>query len=100
MDANKKSANRTIRNADQWRALITRFAASDMNLRAFCQAEKVSPSAFYRWRALLAELSTAQVTSAAAFVDLGALAATQKSSSGLELRLDLGGGMMLTLVRN
>lgn len=101
MDANKKAASRTKRSADEWQALITRFTASGMNLRAFCQVEKVSSSAFYRWRTLLGEGPTVQAThSAAAFVDLGALGAPQKSSSRFELSIDLGGGIVLTLVRN
>ena len=53
MDIPKKTQSRTIKSASQWRLLITRFASSSMSLKAFFEVEKVSTSAFYRWRDLL-----------------------------------------------
>lgn len=101
MGTNKKTVSRTTRSADEWRALLTRFAASGMSLRTFCRTEKLSESAFYRRRALLVEGDKAPATRrAASFVDLGALGAPTTSGPRMELNIDLGGGMMLTLVRS
>ncbi len=98
---------RQRRSAEGWRALLTRFAGSGQTVRAFCQHESVSPASFYRWRSLLgpaADTGHVPVTSAlprepAGFVDLGPLTTSPSSSPSFELHLDLGGGLMLHLVR-
>lgn len=79
---------------------------------AFCAQESINPSSFYRWRGLsgdpqarsVGDLATREVArveqralrTAAEFVDLGSLGTTR---SRVELRLDLGDGLLLTLVR-
>ena len=89
----------------QRRAIMARFADSGLSVAAFCQRESVSTASFYRWRSLLGEPSSREVVarsalraiaSAAAFVDLGTL---PRSRVPLELSLDLGGGVLLHLVR-
>ncbi len=98
---------RQRRSAEGWRALLTRFASSGQTVKAFCQNESVSSASFYRWRSLLgpgADTGHVPVTSAsprtqAGFVDLGPLI-TSPSSPSFELHLDLGGGLMLHLVRH
>lgn len=88
------------------RAIMARFAESGLSVAAFCQRESISTSSFYRWRSLLGEPSSREVVarsplrasaSGAAFVDLGTL---PRSRVPLELRLDLGGGVLLHLVRS
>ena len=92
-------------SAEMRRAIMTRFVESGLAVEAFCRRESISASSFYRWRSLLDDLSPREVVprspsraarSAAAFVDLGPL---QRSHAPLELRLDLGGGVLLHLVR-
>ena len=87
------------------RAIMTRFAESGIAVERFCRRESISASSFYRWRSLVNDLAPREVVprspsraarSAAAFVDLGTL---QASHAPLELRLDLGGGVLLHLVR-
>ena len=87
------------------RAIMARFAASGLAVGAFCQRESISASSFYRWRALLGDFSPREgaprgslsaTGREAAFVDLGRLPAAH---APLELRLDLGGGVLLHLVR-
>jgi putative transposase len=91
-------------SADAWRALLVRFAQSGLTVQAFCEHEGIGIASFYQWRAKLRGSGDA-VTSrqpadgamrTAGFVDLGTLSA---SSSRFELRLDLGGGVLLHLVR-
>ena len=97
---------RQRRSAEGWRVLLTRFASSGQTVRAFCQGEAISPASFYRWRSLLG-VATGHVPVASAlplattptgFVDLGQLV-SPPSSPSFELQLDLGGGLMLHLVR-
>lgn len=87
------------------RAIMARFADSGLAVDAFCQRESISTSSFYRWRSLLGEALSREVVArsplratarAAAFVDLGTL---PRSRVPLELRLDLGDGVLLHLVR-
>ena len=91
-------------SADAWRAVLARFGASGLTVQAFCEREAIGIASFYQWRAKLSGSVTEPQPRAAngetqktgGFVDLGTLSA---SISRLELRLDLGGGVLLHLVR-
>ena len=91
-------------SADAWRAVLARFAQSGMTVAAFCARESVGIASFYQWRSKLegviedAKSSRRQEPSekTVGFVDLGTLNA---NTSRLELRLDLGGGLVVHLVR-
>lgn len=91
---------------DRWVELLERCGASGLSVEAFCRQEGISPKSFYRWRRVLRHESTSpSVTrsmarpAATPFVDLGALVGRQAGASPFELKLDLGGGLMLHLVR-
>ena len=91
---------------EAWRGLLARFMGSGLTAQAFCRRESVSTASFYRWRSVLAtapgrELARAVPVGAStrSFVDLGPLDATVAQQERLELRLDLGGGVVLHLVR-
>lgn len=91
------------RSAKAWRRMLARFEASGLTVVAFCEREGISSKSFYRWRLRLGEVDQSLVANAAGagktaggFIDLGALA---PGSSRMELRLDLGGGMQLHLLR-
>jgi putative transposase len=97
-------------NERAWRELFKRFDGAGLTVEAFCQREGLSRSSFNRWRSRLAMRTGAAAATtvgvsgdrqrAAPFVDLGLLgAAGTEYPAGLELRLDLGGGLSLTLVR-
>jgi len=95
-------------SASTWRGMLARFASSGLTVQAFCRREAVSTTSFYRWRSVLEAAPAdedpgprapiaATASLAADFVDLGPLRPT--TSSRCELRLDLGGGVLLHLVR-
>ena len=96
------------RSAETWRAMVARFAQSGMTEEAFCEGEGVSPKLFHRWRMKRGKATPRAVvdkpargapspaSNSAGFVDLGSL---KDSGSKLEMRLDLGGGVLLHVVR-
>ena len=96
---------RKRRSADEWRALLSRFGASGASVATFCQAEAISVASLRRWRALLGEDPAGERAGAPApgFVDLGTLGPSgpvgSALTSRLELTLELGGGVVLHLVR-
>jgi putative transposase len=90
---------RTRPTSQERGAIMARFAESELSVEAFCRRESISPSSFYRWRSLLgdrAPRASRRSHSAAEFVELGALPASRER---LELRFDLGGGVVLHVVR-
>jgi len=89
------------RSRDEWREVFARHVSSGLSVAAFCARESISISSFQRWRALVAPvIGAAEARTSArqeAFVDLGVLGSG--GASRLELKLDLGGGLVLHLVR-
>ena len=90
------------RSEHEWRALLGRFEHSAMTVSAFCRREGICAASLYRWRRLLGvadagERLTPSPDHSPGFVDLGALSST--GSDRLEVKLDLGGGLVLHLVR-
>lgn len=93
----------TRRSAHEWRALLARFGDSGLSVEAFCRREAISAASFYRWRGSLGSGADGARTvehTPPAFVDLGPLMAAPASEGRLELRLELGAGLTLTLVRD
>jgi putative transposase len=99
-----EKTRRRRRTATAWRAVLAGFAQSGLTALAFCEREGISRESFYRWRSKLTispdqppvRKETGVTSTAAGFIDLGAL---RPGSSRLELRLDLGGGVRVHLVR-
>jgi hypothetical protein len=93
-----------------WREVLRRFDAAGVTVGEFCQREGVSDSSFHRWRARLATAPSSESPvqrkgprekAAASFVDLGSLGATSTGvAARLDVKLDLGGGLTLHLVRS
>ena len=94
---------------DTWRDLLRQFEQGDESVNAFCRREGLSANTFHRWRARLVVASEAPRSGAVQaktddasiprFVDLGALRAPAPGVGRLELKLDLGAGMVLHVVR-
>lgn len=89
-----------------WRGLVAKFADSGLTARAFCVQEGISIWSFNRWRSRLARPEPAPpsvkrngATPPTPFVDLGTLNGPRAPSERFELRLDLGAGVTLHLVR-
>jgi transposase-like protein len=100
--AESKKGTGTRRSRQEWRSLLARFDDSGLGVDAFCRREGISAASLYRWRALLGaagdEGKAEVVSKAATFVDLGALSSA--GAARIELKLDLGDGLVLHLVRH
>ena len=98
----------------RWRAVMSRFAGAGVSVSAFCRGESIPTQTFYYWRARLRPAQSAGVASKRAitpspsapprgFVDLGVLPsiepATLAGPGALEIRLDLGAGVVLQIRR-
>jgi hypothetical protein len=107
------------RTAASWREIVEGFAASGLSLQGYCARRGVGMASYQRWRRLLAlpgqraagsalrsstrlaakTAAVSTVPAAPAFVDLGAIDAGG-ARSRVELRVDLGGGVVLQIARN
>jgi len=96
-------ARRAHRSESQWRELLARHQTSGLGIEAFCRTERISEASFYRWRAILKgkrqDGAGVRQEAGSAFVDLGALEPLSSAKPKLDLRLDLGDGLSLHLVR-
>jgi len=98
------SHRRQHRSISEWHDIFARHRDSGLSAAAFCKREAICEGSFYHWRTQLvggADIQRAQPPSSTpAFVDLEPLVTAPASSDGrIELRLDLGAGIVLTLVR-
>lgn len=100
-----EQAKRIYRDEATWREIFARQRESGLLVSQFCRQEKINPGIFRRWREglegsgqpaakRLGRRSTAKP--AQPFVDLGALA---DPGARCEIRLELGGGVILSVVR-
>jgi putative transposase len=95
--------------AQAWGDVLRRFEGAGTSVTEFCKREGVAESSFHRWRSRLGSPSSSASPAgheatpekrSAAFVDLGSLGSTREAMRGrLDLKLDLGGGLTLHLVR-
>jgi hypothetical protein len=100
-----------------WRDRLARFASSGQTVEAFCRNEAVSAATFYGWRTRLRANDSGDVprpaVAPASFIDLGTVPGKRvreaapihdrsmsTASTGIEVRIDLGGGIVLTLARH
>ncbi len=101
---------RVKRSAAMWRELFRRQTSSGLVTAEFCRQEGINAGLFRRWRAALAEpkrrgggasksrvKSEALVPSTAPFIDLGGLGSA--AGSRFDIRLELGGGIVLSIAR-
>src|SRR5947209_10149376 len=104
----------------EWRDRLVREVSSGKNIAAFCRSEGVTESAFYGWRSRLGlkhanhEEQDAAIKMPLPFIDIGPVKRVAKSNdsstvdkndlnteqlSSLELRLELGNGVVLQITR-
>jgi len=103
------------RSESVWRALIERQRISGASIETFCRAEGVSRSSFERWRGILSSSDqmspppssvakdnhrpvSLQRSEGVPFIDAGMIG-EGRGAEPVEIRLDLGGGMVLTIRR-
>ena len=102
--AGRRKGKWVKRSEGEWRGLLSRFAGSGLGVEAFCRRESISAASFYRWRGLLGDGrlggEVVHHQPAPAFVDLGALNCTSLPRPRLDLKLDLGDGLIVHLVRS
>ena len=117
----RASAEIRAQRETAWRNRLARFAASKLTVEAFCRRESVPVGTFYGWQARLRERDadagtasrTALALSPSPFLDLGPVngLASRAASPGrdharhhahasLDIRLDLGGGVVLHIARH
>lgn len=98
-----EKARKARRSESQWQSLLARHQTSGLGIEAFCRSERISQASFYRWRTILKgnrqDGVEVRQDSGSAFVDLGALEPLSSAKPKLDLRLDLGDGLTLHLVR-
>lgn len=111
-------AGKAVRES-AWRDRLMRYASSGQSVEAFCQSESVSTASFYGWRSKLRAREVAATTDkkmlpvSSPFIDLGSISAPVSASTpapgeaahserrcGFEVRIDLGDGVRLTLMRH
>ena len=107
-------AKRTRRHLSEqaWREVFDRFDGSGESVTRFCKREGLHTSSFQRWRQRLAATAAVPMTTQARkpreatrqapvanFIEMGPVAAAD-SVGRLEVRLDLGDGLVLQLVRS
>lgn len=92
---------RLRRSAAQWQSLVLRQAAGEESVAQFCARERISVASFYQWRARVRGGEAGPVagpceSTSSGFVDLGDV---QLGGAGFTVRLELGGGLVLSLTR-
>src|SRR5206468_10326025 len=107
-----KTRTRRHLSAQVWREVFDRFDSSGESVTGFCKREGLHTSSFRRWRQRLAGTATPPVMTQAQepreaarqapvanFIEMGSMsAATASGAAGrLEVRLELGGGLVLQL---
>jgi transposase-like protein len=104
-----EKVGRERRNESTWREIVSRQAESGLSVQEFCEREGIKAASLYGWRSRLqrdghdksvptrAPRKARSEKPPGEFIDLGALSA---SGSRFEVRLDLGGGVLLHLVRS
>jgi len=106
--AERKKGKGSRRSRHEWRSLLAKFDDGNLGVEAFCRRQAISAASFYRWRSLLDDGSgggggggeAVGSDTAPAFVDLGTLNSVSSSRPRIELKLDLGDGLTLHLVRH
>ena len=90
--------------AGGWRKILERFEDSGLTAQAFCANERITTRSLRRWQLRLGTDSAEALPVKAArlaskpagFIDLGDL---RSGGSRFEVRLELGGGVILSLAR-
>lgn len=110
-----KARTRRHLSAQAWREVFGRFEGSGESVSGFCKREGLHTSSFRRWRRRLAGNAVTPIAMqsqqprgpklqapVASFIEMGPtepMAAAKVSAGRLEVRLELGAGLVLHVVR-
>jgi hypothetical protein len=100
---------RTVRSSEQWQSLIAQFEQSNQTPTEFMTLHGLTHSSFYKWRKRFGDenlnfttqapcASTSQAPLPSPFIHLGDVPMAPTTSS-LNIRLDLGCGLVLHITR-
>jgi len=98
-------SKRIWRGTAGWRKLVSRQSSSGLSVPEFCRREGINAGLFRRWRSTLKDAQIERRVTArtepvagvsAPFIDLGDL---RSGGPRFEVRLDLGGGVVLSIAR-
>ena len=113
----KETIAAQTRYESEWRDRLARYSTSGKTVRAFCQTESVSTGTFYHWQARLRRRGyviskpRARRRAAAAFIEVGAIPKAHLAADAVapdipaeqggrfDIKLELGGGVVLHLAR-
>lgn len=110
LPAGGERKGRPRRGERAWRGILEQHRRSGMSIEAFCAREGLSRASFGRWRARLGRLAQDTAAESAeaipggephavGFVDVGALRTDGVAAEPVEIRLELGGGIVVTIRR-
>jgi transposase-like protein len=100
-----EAGKRVKRSEATWRELFERQASSGVTVAEFCRAEGINAGLFRRWRAALSgrvggrarrRVRRRPVTKAP-LIDLGTL---PSAGTHMQIRLELGSGVVLSIARS
>jgi hypothetical protein len=98
-------SKRIRRSTAVWRTLFSRQSSSGLSVPDFYRCEGINAGLFRRWRSTLQDVREGQAVAARAqpaaevavpFIELGDL---RSSGSRIEVRLELGAGIVLSIAR-
>jgi hypothetical protein len=97
----KGQSKRIRRGTAGWLKVFSRQSSSGLTVLEFCRREGINGSLFRRWQSRLVGSGsggkvTTPVEAAEPFIDLGDL---RTGGQRLEVRLDFGGGLVLSIAR-
>lgn len=104
-----EKVSRQRRSESAWREIVERQGLSGLTVTEFCEREGIKSASLYGWRSRLSDGSQSPLVSGSVakkakpsegppsgFIDLGPLGSR---GSRFEVRLELGGGVLLHVVR-
>lgn len=101
-----EQTRRQRRDENAWRSVISGFEESGLSVSQFCEGEGIGAASFYHWRSRLSSAVSRRKRRARAepvmparrgdFLDLGSL---RSSTARMEVRLELGGGVVVHIAR-
>ena len=107
-----KTDTRRHLSAQAWHEVFRRFDNGGDSVVRFCKREGLNTSSFHRWRRRLRTTTTtaaacsskepreaARLSAQAGFLEMGSMGAASAATGRLEVRLELGGGLVLQVVR-